>query len=92
MKTLVAIVALLLAGCTAMTSVVVLDQSKRYPPSAAVEILLKAPNRPYVVGYERQGCMIAILAVSRQELLNWLRPSVGWLAQRPTPPGTGARA
>ena len=62
------------------------------PLSPESVIVYAAPNRPYVVGYERQGCMIAILAVSRQELLNWLRPSVGWLAQRPTPPGTGARA
>ena len=62
------------------------------PLSPERVLVYAAPNRPYVVGYERQGCMIAILAVSRQELLNWLRPSVGWLTQGPTPPGTGARA
>lgn len=48
MKALIAIVALLLAGCAATTSVVMLDQSKQYAPSASVEILLKAPQRPYI--------------------------------------------
>ena len=48
MKTLIAIVALLLSGCAATTSVVLLDQSKQYAPSAAVEILLRAPERPYI--------------------------------------------
>jgi hypothetical protein len=51
-----------------------------------------APNRPYVIGYERQGCMIAFLAVAHQELWHWLRPSVGWLAERPGPPVTPGRA
>ena len=48
MKALIALLALALAGCAATTSVVMLDQSKHYPPSASVEILLKPPQRPYV--------------------------------------------
>lgn len=39
---------LLLAGCTTMTSVVVLDVTKKYPPAANVAILLKPPATPYV--------------------------------------------
>jgi len=60
------------------------------PPESVT--VYAAPNRPYVIGYERQGCMIAFLAVAHQELWHWLRPSVGWLAARPGPPGTPARA
>ena len=48
MKALIAIVALVLAGCAATTSVVVLDPTKKYSPSPSVEILLKRPQRPYV--------------------------------------------
>ena len=48
MKALIALVALWLAGCAATTSVVLLDASKQYPPSASVEILLKAPQRDYL--------------------------------------------
>jgi hypothetical protein len=50
------------------------------PLSPESVIVYAAPNRPYVVGYERQGCMIAFLAVPRPELWHWLRPSVGWSA------------
>jgi hypothetical protein len=50
-------------------------------------IVYAAPNRPYVVGYERHGCMIAFLAVPQQELWHWLRPSVGWLTELSSPPG-----
>jgi hypothetical protein len=60
------------------------------PPESVT--VYAAPNRTYVVGYEREGCMIAFLAVAHQELWHWLRPSVGWLAERPGPPGTPARA
>ena len=48
MKALIAVVGLLLAGCAATTSVVLLDPSKQYAPSASVEILLKAPQRDYI--------------------------------------------
>ena len=50
------------------------------------------PGKPYVVGYERQGCMIAFLAVQYQELWRWLRPSVGWLAAHPSAEARGATA
>jgi hypothetical protein len=46
-------------------------------------IVYAAPGRPYVVGYEREGCMIAFLAVPHQELWRWLRPSLGWSAEGP---------
>jgi hypothetical protein len=36
------------------------------------------PGRPFLVGYESGGCMIAFLAVERQRLLQWLRPRLGW--------------
>jgi hypothetical protein len=55
-------------------------------------IVYAAPGKPYVVGYERQGCIIAFLAVTHHELWRWLRPSVGWLAERPGPPVPWARA
>ena len=55
------------------------------PESVTVYVM---PGKPYVVGYERRGCMIAFLAVPYQELWHWLRPSVGWLAQRPGPSAT----
>jgi len=48
MKTLIALAALVLVGCAATTSVVMLDQTKQYPPSSSVEILLRPPQRPYV--------------------------------------------
>ena len=47
-KPLIAIVVLLVAGCAATTSLVLLDPSKQYSPSPSVEILLKAPQRAYV--------------------------------------------
>jgi hypothetical protein len=62
------------------------------PMSPESVIVYAAPGKPYVVGYERQGCMIAILAVTHHELWRWLRPSVGWLAERPGPPVPWARA
>lgn len=62
------------------------------PLSPESVIVYAAPGKPYVVGYERRGCMIAFLAVTHQELWRWLRPSVGWLAERPGPPVTRARA
>jgi hypothetical protein len=42
------LLALLLAACATTTSVVMLDPSKQYPPTSSVQILLKAPDRPYV--------------------------------------------
>lgn len=38
------------------------------------------PGKPYLVGYQRHGCVIAFLAVQRQKLLRWLRPRLGWPA------------
>ena len=37
-----------LAGCAARTSIVLLDQTKRYAATSTVEVLLKPPTRPYV--------------------------------------------
>jgi hypothetical protein len=62
------------------------------PMSPESVIVYAAPGRPYVVGYERQGCMIALLAVQYQELWHWLRPSVGWLAEGSGPPAARGRA
>jgi hypothetical protein len=59
------------------------------PESVTVYAL---PGKPYVVGYEHEGCMIAFLAVPHQELWRWLRPRLGWLAERPGPPVTADRA
>jgi hypothetical protein len=47
------------------------------PESVTVYAL---PGKPYVVGYEHEGCMIAFLAVTHQELWHWLRPRLGWSA------------
>lgn len=47
------------------------------PESVTVYAL---PGKPYVVGYEREGCLIAFLAVERQNLWQWLRPRFGWPA------------
>lgn len=62
------------------------------PLSPESVIVYAPPNRPYIVGYERQGCLIAFLAIPHQELWHWLRRSVGWLAKRAGPPGTRGRA
>jgi hypothetical protein len=45
---LVIVLAALLTGCAATTSVVLLDPAKSFPPSTEVQILLKPPERPYV--------------------------------------------
>jgi hypothetical protein len=62
------------------------------PMSPESVIVYAAPGKPYVVGYERQGCRIAFLALPHHELWRWLRPSVGWLAERPGPPVPRDRA
>ena len=36
------------------------------------------PGHPFLVGYQSGDCMIAVLAVERQRLLQWLRPRLGW--------------
>jgi hypothetical protein len=38
----------LISGCATTTSVVMLDPGKQYPPTTAVQILLKPPDRPYI--------------------------------------------
>ena len=48
MRLATTIVALLVSGCASTTSVVLLDPAKQYPASAAVQILLKAPQRAYI--------------------------------------------
>ncbi|MCC6535704.1 MAG: hypothetical protein IT531_24395 [Burkholderiales bacterium] len=48
MRRLLACLAVLLAGCATTTSVVLLDPAKKYPPTHAVQILLKPPATPYV--------------------------------------------
>jgi hypothetical protein len=53
------------------------------PMSPESVIVYAVPGKPYVVGYERQGCLIAFLAVPHQELGHWLRSSVGWLVEGP---------
>jgi len=48
------------------------------PPKAVT--VYDLPGKPYVVGYQREGCLIGFLAVRRQSLWQWLRPRVGWPA------------
>jgi len=48
MRALLAALLSLLAGCAAMTSVVLLDPTMLYPPTQSVRILLKPPLEPYV--------------------------------------------
>ncbi len=36
------------------------------------------PHRPLMIGYQRQGCIIAVLAVEPPTLVRWLRPRLGW--------------
>lgn len=36
------------------------------------------PNHPYLVGFERQGCVIAFLKVDRRKLWQKLRGRIGW--------------
>jgi hypothetical protein len=38
------------------------------------------PKRPYLVGFHRDGCVIALLTVERRSLWRWLRPRLGWPA------------
>ena len=62
------------------------------PRSPESVIVYAVPGKPYVIGYERQGCMIAFLTVPHQELWRWLRPSVGWLAELPRGLASGGTA
>lgn len=58
-------------------------QTARRPQlSASLErvTVYAVPGRPYLVGYQNQGCMIAFLAVERQQFWRWLRPQIGWPA------------
>lgn len=48
------------------------------PPEAVTVYVV--PKRPYLVGFRRQGCMIAFLSVERQQLWQALRPEFGWPA------------
>ena len=48
------------------------------PPEAVTVYVV--PKRPYLVGFQRQGCMIAFLSVERQQLWQALRPEFGWPA------------
>lgn len=50
------------------------------PVSPETVSVYALPGKPYVVGYEREGCLIAFLAVGRENLWKWLRPRVGWPA------------
>lgn len=38
------------------------------------------PDRPYLVGFHRAGCVIALFTVKRRALWRWLRPELGWPA------------
>ena len=38
------------------------------------------PRQPYLICYERGGCVIAFLAVERAMLWRWLAPKLGWPA------------
>jgi hypothetical protein len=62
------------------------------PRSPESVIVYDVPGKPYVVGYERHGCMFAFLTVPHQELWRWLRPSVGWLTEGPRGQASGGTA
>lgn len=50
-------------------------------PAAPESVRVYAlPDRPYLVGFQRAGCVIALLTVERQALWRWLRPRLGWPA------------
>ena len=36
------------------------------------------PGKPLVIGFMSGDCVIALLAVERQRLWQWLRPRLGW--------------
>jgi hypothetical protein len=36
------------------------------------------PGRPFLVGYQHGDCVIAFLAIGRDQLLQLLRPRLGW--------------
>jgi hypothetical protein len=38
------------------------------------------PGKPLVIGYQSGDCVIGLLTVERQRLVQWLRPRVGWIA------------
>lgn len=50
------------------------------PVSPESVTVYSLPDRPYLVGYQSKGCVIAFLAVDRQNLWRWLRPHLGWQA------------
>lgn len=52
----------------------------RLPVSPKRVTVYALPGKPYLVGYQRHGCVIAFLTVQRQELLRWLHPRLGWPA------------
>ena len=45
------------------------------PESVTVYAL---PGKPLVIGFMSGDCVIALLAVERQRLWQWLRPRLGW--------------
>jgi hypothetical protein len=47
MRSLVALLSLVLSACATTTSVVMLHPTAKYPPTSSVEILLRPPDRPY---------------------------------------------
>ncbi len=51
-----------------------------FPVSPESVTVYSLPDRPYLVGYQHRGCVIAFLAVDRQNLWRWLRPHLGWQA------------
>jgi hypothetical protein len=55
-------------------------QRPRLPAPPESVIVYALPERPYLVGYQREGCVIAVLAVERRTLLRLLQPQLGWPA------------
>jgi hypothetical protein len=55
-------------------------QRPRLPAPPQSVVVYALPERPYLVGYQREGCVIAVLAVERRALWKLLQPQLGWPA------------
>ena len=41
-------------------------------------VIYALPDLPFIVGYEKNGCIIAYLTIDSADLWRWLRPRLGW--------------
>jgi hypothetical protein len=50
------------------------------PFSLDAVTVYEVPGQPYILGYQHAGCIVALLAVDRENFFKLLRPVIGWQA------------